>query len=197
MEEQNNDNVIEEQDEQQTDEQNDSKDEQSNSDEKTFTQKELDEIVKERVAREKKQAEKKAKEAADEAERLAKMNKDQKAEYEREKMQKELDYYKEKEAHDKMKKEAASMFKEQDINAPDELLDIVTSKTAEETQENVQAFTKILNDVVHEQVQAKLNNGTPKNYGSSSNGVTRESIMSIKDDSQRQRAIAQNRHLFD
>ncbi|MCT6672829.1 DUF4355 domain-containing protein, partial [Staphylococcus aureus] len=55
----------------------------------TFTpeqQKKVDEILERRVAHEKKKADEYAKEKAEEAAKLAKMNKDQKAEYEREKL---------------------------------------------------------------------------------------------------------------
>ncbi|MGX0001660.1 DUF4355 domain-containing protein [Staphylococcus cohnii] len=161
-------------------------------DEKTFTQDEVNQIIEKRIAREQKKADEKAKEA----EKLAKMNKDQKAEYEREKMQKELDAYKAKEARYEMKQTAKDMLKEKDIGADDDLLEIVTADTADQTSENVKAFTDVLNKMVKEQVQAKLYQGTPKNYSNGSGGVTRESIEQIKDDSARQQAIAQNMHLF-
>ncbi|MGO1314719.1 DUF4355 domain-containing protein [Staphylococcus equorum] len=160
--------------------------------EKTFTQEDVDQIIKDRVAREKKSKE----DAVKEAEKLAKMNKDQKAEYEREQMQKELDLYKAKEARNEMKKHAGDVFKQNEITPNDELLELVTADTADQTQANVQAFNDVLNNMVKEQVQAKLYQGTPKNYSNGSGGVTRESIMNIADDSQRQQAIAQNRHLF-
>ncbi|MFQ3871330.1 DUF4355 domain-containing protein [Staphylococcus sp. Mo2-1] len=160
--------------------------------EKTFTQADVDQIIKDRVAREKKSKE----DAVKEAEKLAKMNKDQKAEYEREQMQKELDSYKAKEARNEMKKHADDVFKQNEITPNDEPLELVTADTADQTQANVQAFNDVLNNMVKEQVQAKLYQGTPKNYSNGSGGVTRESIMNIADDSQRQQAIAQNRHLF-
>lgn len=160
--------------------------------EKTFTQADVDQIIKDRVAREKKSKE----DAVKEAEKLAKMNKDQKAEYEREQMQKELDSYKAKEARNEMKKHAGDVFKQNEITPNDELLELVTADTADQTQANVQAFNDVLNNMVKDQVQAKLYQGTPKNYSNGSGGVTRESIMNIADDSQRQQAIAQNRHLF-
>lgn len=159
---------------------------------KTFTQEEVDQILKDRLAREKKNKE----DAVKEAEKLAKMNKDQKAEYEREQMQKELDAYKAKEARNEMKKHASDVFKNNEITPNDELLEIVTADTADQTQANVQAFKDVLNNMVKEQVQAKLYQGTPKNYSNGSGGVTRESIEQIKDDSARQQAIAQNMHLF-
>jgi len=160
-------------------------------DEKTFTQDEVNQIIEKRIAREQKKADEKAKEA----EKLAKMNKDQKAEYEREKMQKELDAYKAKEARYEMKQTAKDMLKEKDITADDDLLEIVTADTADQTSENVKAFTDVLNKMVKEQVQAKLTQGTPKSF-QATGSMTREDIMGIKDDSARQRAIAQNRHLF-
>ncbi|MDW4523738.1 DUF4355 domain-containing protein [Staphylococcus saprophyticus] len=159
---------------------------------KTFTQEEVDQILKDRLAREKKNKE----DAVKEAEKLAKMNKDQKAEYEREQMQKELDAYKAKEARNEMKKHASDVFKNNEITPNDELLEIVTADTADQTQANVQAFKDVLNNMVKEQVQAKLYQGTPKNYSNGSGAVTRESIEQIKDDSARQQAIAQNMHLF-
>lgn len=61
---------------------------------KTYTQEELEKIVKERVAREKKATE----EAVEEAKKLAKMNEEEKAKYELEKLQSELAEYKKKEA---------------------------------------------------------------------------------------------------
>lgn len=172
------------------DDQQGSKDDQQGD--KTFTQEEVDQILKDRLAREKKNKE----DAVREAEKLAKMNKDQKAEYEREQMQKELDAYKAKEARNEMKKHASDVFKNNEITPNDELLDIVTADTADQTQANVQAFKDVLNNMVKEQVQAKLYQGTPKNYSNGGGGVTRESIEQIKDDSARQQAIAQNMHLF-
>ncbi|XVL42683.1 DUF4355 domain-containing protein [Staphylococcus equorum] len=170
------------------DQQGDKNDQQGD---KTFSQEEVDQILKERLAREKKNKE----DAVKEAEKLAKMNKDQKAEYEREQMQKELDAYKAKEARNEMKQTAKDMLKEKDITADDELLEIVTADTADQTSENVKAFTDVLNKTVKEQVQAKLTQGTPKSF-QATGSMSREDIMGIKDDSQRQRAIAQNRHLF-
>lgn len=160
-------------------------------DEKTFTQDEVNQIIEKRIAREQKKADEKAKEA----EKLAKMNKDQKAEYEREKMQKELDAYKAKEARYEMKQTAKDMLKEKDISADDDLLEIVTADTADQTSENVKAFTEVLNKMVKEQVQSKLTQGTPKNF-QATGSMTREDILNIKDDSKRQQAIARNRHLF-
>ena len=59
---------------------------------KMYTQEEVEKMMKDRVAREKKAAE----EALEEAKKLAKMNEDEKAKYELEKLQSELAEYKKK-----------------------------------------------------------------------------------------------------
>ena len=64
-----------------TNDNNDSKDEQDKQEEVTFTpkqQKKVDEIIERRLAKEKKNTDKKVKDAVEEAKRYAKMTKDQK-----------------------------------------------------------------------------------------------------------------------
>lgn len=103
----------------------------------TFTpeqQKKVDEILERRVAHEKKKADEYAKEKAEEAAKLAKMNKDQKAEYEREKLEVELKQLRAEKALNEMRSEARVMFKDKDIDVSDELLDIVVSDSAETTR---------------------------------------------------------------
>ncbi|PTJ88168.1 phage capsid protein [Staphylococcus hyicus] len=192
MAEEINSNVTEEQ----TQDQQQTEGENNEPKEKTFTQAELDDIVEKRVAREKKKAEQKAKDAAAEAEKLAKMNREQKADYEREKLQKELEEYRRREARLNMKNEAKKLFKESNVDSSDELLELVTADTFDQTQENVEAFTIILNDMVETAVKDRLYSGSPKSFANSAGAVTRESIEAIKDPSARQRAIAENLHLF-
>lgn len=166
------------------------KQEQSDKTEKTFTQEEVNQLIKERVAREQKKADEKAKEA----EKLAKMNKDQKNEYEMEKLRKENEELLQREAMNSMRNEARSMFSEKNITATDDLLDIVVTTEAESTQKNIDAITNVINDIAKKKIQESLRTGAPKNV--KSGGMTREDIMNIKDSDERQMAIAQNRHLF-
>ncbi|PTG53052.1 phage capsid protein [Staphylococcus chromogenes] len=193
MAEENNSNVTEEQAQ---DQQQQTEGDNTESKEKTFTQAELDDIVEKRVAREKKKAEQKAKDAAAEAEKLAKMNREQKADYEREKLEKELERYRKQEARLNMKNEAKKLFKESNIDSSDELLELVTSDTFDQTQENVEAFTMILNEMVETAVKDRLYSGSPKSFTNGGSAVTRESIEAIEDPAARQRAIAENLHLF-
>ena len=163
----------------------------------TFTpeqQKKVDEIIERRVAQEKKKADEYAKEKADEAARLAKMNKDQKAEYEREKLKKEVQQLREEKAMNEMRSEARTMFRNNNIDASDELLNLVVTTEAETTKTNVDALSTILDEMVQSKVKAALRGNAPKNITHST--MTREQILSIKDDVQRQQAIAANRNLF-
>ncbi|HDY9572238.1 TPA: DUF4355 domain-containing protein [Staphylococcus argenteus] len=163
----------------------------------TFTpeqQKKVDEILERRVAHEKKKADEYAKEKAEEAAKLAKMNKDQKAEYELEKIRKENEELRAEKAKNEMRSEARSMFEDKNIKASDDLLDFVVKEDAESTKKNVESFVDLLDGMVKAQVKEALRQDSPKTF--KSNGLSKEDILNIKDDSQRQMAIAQNRQLF-
>ncbi|WP_340296389.1 DUF4355 domain-containing protein [Staphylococcus coagulans] len=161
---------------------------------KIFTEKEFNKRLQDELGRRMKQKEKEKQEAVEEAAKLAKMNKDQKAEYEREKLESELKQLRAEKAMNEMRSEARVMFKNKDIDVSDELLDIVVSDSAETTKNNVDNLTKILDEMVQKKVQETLRQNSPKSFNKS--GLSRDEILAIKDDSERQSAIAQNMHLF-
>ncbi|PTJ71215.1 DUF4355 domain-containing protein [Mammaliicoccus sciuri] len=176
---------------------NGSEEEQDQQEEVTFTpeqQKKVNEIIERRLAKEKKNVDKKVKDAVEEAKKLAKMNKDEKSQYELQKLQDELNALRNEKALNDMKATARSMFLDKDINVTDELLNLVVTSDAETTKQNVEAFSKILDSMVQSKVKEALRQDSPKNVGST--GLTRQEILEIKDDSERQNAIAQNIHLF-
>lgn len=123
---------------------------------------EIEEIIKVRVAREKKVAEKAAQLAADEAAKLAKMNADEKAKYEKEKLLKELEELRKEKSYHALSKEALTMLSEQGITANDDLLAMVVKDTAEDTKAAVQAFTALVNTVVEGKVKEALSGTPPK-----------------------------------
>ncbi|HDK5684074.1 TPA: DUF4355 domain-containing protein [Staphylococcus pseudintermedius] len=166
----------------------------SDEETKTYTEEEFNKRLHDELSRRMKQKEKEKQEAVEEAAKLAKMNKDQKAEYEREKLEAELKQLRAEKAMNEMRSEARVMFKDKDIDASDELLDIVVSDSAETTKNNVDNFTKILDEMVRKKVQETLRQNSPKSFSKS--GLSRDEILAIKDDSERQSAIAQNMHLF-
>ncbi|AGZ24954.1 MULTISPECIES: DUF4355 domain-containing protein [Staphylococcus] len=163
-------------------------------DEKTYSEEEFNKRLNDELKRRMKQKEQEKQDAIEEAKKLAKMNKDQQEEYENEKLRKENEELRNKQARYEMRDTARSMLNERDIKANDEILDFVVSTDADETQEKIESFSKILNDMVQAKVKESLRQGSPKNVSSS--GMSKQDILNIKDDMQRQQAIARNRHLF-
>ena len=163
-----NEEVVEEVEQEQVDTQEAT--EQQQEEVKTYTQEELEEIVQQRVAREKKAREK----AVEEAEKLAKMNADEKEAYEREQLEKELEEYKRKDQFYSMSREATKMLAEHDIQANDDLLKLVVDDSAEETQSKVNSFVELVNAKVEEGVQKALSGRTPKAHVNANQVVTQE-----------------------
>ena len=134
---------------------------------KMYTQEEVEKMMKDRVAREKKAAE----EALEEAKKLAKMNEDEKAKYELEKLQSELAEYKKKDAFNGLSKEASKMLSEHNIHADDELLAFVVKDDAEATKLAVDSFVALVNSKVTDGVKQALSGTPPKSNASSNSGV--------------------------
>ena len=131
-----------------------------------------------------------------EAEKLAKMTKEEKAEYKASKLQKELDDYKKKEALSDMSKTARKMLSDEEINIPDELLAHIVSEDAQETKASVESFIKLFKDTVNVAVKDALKGPAPKAGTGGKPTVTKEQIMAIRNPSERQRMIAENITLF-
>ncbi|WP_424320913.1 DUF4355 domain-containing protein [Lacticaseibacillus chiayiensis] len=103
------------------------------SDQHTYTDEQVNEIVKKRLAR----AEKEKQAAVDEAAKLAKMNADQKKDYELQKAQKERDELKSQLATYEMGKQARSMFEDAKLSVTEDDLKHVVTPEAESTETNV------------------------------------------------------------
>lgn len=159
---------------------------------KTFTQAELDDIVEQRLKR----AEKDKQKAIDEAKKLAKMNADEKREYEFEKLQEENKRLLAEQNKYSLGKEATKMLAESNIVATDEILNFVVREDAETTSKAVKAFSDLVDKVSDDRMKEKLKGKSPKKQTNSSGAFTKESIMAIKDGAERIKAIQENQHLF-
>lgn len=140
--------------------------------EKTFTQAEVDEMFKARLAREKEAQEKALEEAKAEAAKLAKMNEQQKQQYELEKqqkaneeLQKEIDELKKAQVRIELGKTATNLLREKDIDATEDMLDFVVGADAESTKTNIDRFVKIIEDQVKKAEVARATGTTPRSYG--------------------------------
>lgn len=158
--------------------------EQTEATEKTFTQAELDAIIQKEKAKAKRSAEKEYKAKMDEAEKLRKMNADEKAEYE---AKKQAAYIAELEAkinRSGLEKEASKMLSEAGIVAGDEILAFVVKDSAESTQEAVNGFTELVNQLADNKVKEMLKGKTPRKVEQSTAGaITKEQFdrMGYKD----------------
>lgn len=159
---------------------------------KTFTEEEVEKMIKDRVAREQKAKEK----AIEEAAKLAKMNADEKKDYEFKKLQEELAELRKKDARHGLAKEASNMLVEADITPDDETLDFVVREDAETTKVAVQSFVALVTKKVDAAVKEKLKGTPPKKSAGNTGTMTKAEIMAIADDFDRRKKIAENPHLF-
>jgi hypothetical protein len=143
--------------------------------EKTYTEAELQKIIKDRVAREQKAKDK----AVEEAARLAKMNEDEKAKYELEKLKEELADLKRKDAQYGLSKEASKMLAEHDIQADDGLLAFVVKDDAEATKAAVDSFVALIDAKVAEGVKKALSGTAPKMNIAGNTAMTKEQFNKL------------------
>lgn len=109
--------------------------------EKTFTQAEVTEMIQQNVnravAKAHKDAQEQFKAEQDEAKKLAKMNSEEKANYETQKLLEELQQLKDDKTRNELTAVARKMFSEADINVDDDVLSLAVTLDAEQTKANV------------------------------------------------------------
>ena len=149
--------------------------EEEKTTEKTFTQSQLDEIIQKEKAKAKRSAEKEYQAKMDEAEKLRAMNETQKAEYEQEKQKAYIAELEAKINRSGLEREASKMLSEGGIVVDDKILSIVVKDTAESTQEAVEGFVALVNELADKKVGEKLKGKTPKKMEDTSAGeITKE-----------------------
>ena len=159
--------------------------------EKTFTKDEVEQMISDRIKREREKAE------ADKAEakRLAKMNADQKKDYEIDKQTKRAEEAEQKLARYEMQGQARKMFEESGVSVNDDDLSLVVTSEAETTQDNVNkliAFAKrIREDVKNEMLTGK----TPKTNGNVAKNIT-QSQFDLMSSKQKAELYQENPDLF-
>ena len=134
-----------------------------------YSDEDLDKILGKRFAR----WQEEQKKAVDEAKKLAEMDAQQKAEYERDKLRKELDDYKRKDALAEMSKTARKMLADDNINVPDDLLAMMVTTDATQTKNAIDGFKKLFKESVEGAVKERLRGDTPRRgTGGDSNPVS-------------------------
>lgn len=155
-----------------------------------YTDDDLDKIINKKFA----EWQKKQQKAVDEAKKLAEMNATQKAEYERDLLQKELDALKKKDSISEMTKTARKMLLDSGISVPDDVLSMLVNTDAEETKQAVDGFAKAFKDAVESAVKERLKGKPPKKGNGAK--ITKEQIFKISNPVERQKMIAENMDLF-
>ena len=133
--------------------------------EKKYTDKDVDDIVKKKLAKWEKAKEKELADAKAESEKLAKMNADQKKDYEMEKLQEENAKLKAEAVRVELGKTASTMLKEHEIDATPDMLEFVVGKDAETTKTNIDKFVGIIQSQIKAAEVKRATGTTPKSYG--------------------------------
>lgn len=164
--------------------------------ERTFTRAEFGkavaaEIAKARATWESEQAE--ALELAkSEGERLAKLTKDERAKEEEAKRIQAIEERERAIAEREMKMATMTLLAEEGL--PQEFLGHVLAPTAEEVKAKISDLRNVFDKEVEKRVNERLVQSTPRR--GTINGLTKEDIMAIENDDERQQAIAENIQLF-
>ena len=174
-----------------------SKDNSKADDKKTESQaKYTDEDVNKIIDKKFAEWQKKQQKEVDEAKKLAEMNATQKAEYERDQLKKKLEELERQASLGEMTKTARKMLSESNINISDELLSMMVTTDAEETKVAVDGFAKAFKEAVESAVKERLKGEPPKRSSGSSQSMTKEQIMAIKDHELRQKKMLEHKELF-
>lgn len=158
-----------------------------------YTDADIDRIIGQKFA----EWQKKQQKAVDEAKKLAEMNATQKAEYERDQLQRELDEYKRRVSLSDMTRAARQMLSQTGITIPDDLLSVLVTTDAAQTKEAVEGFVKAFTEAVEQAVKRRLQGESPRRgTGSGVAAMTKEQIMSIRDPELRQQKMLEHKDLF-
>jgi hypothetical protein len=165
--------------------------------EKLYTKAEMDAYTNQVVSKKKAEWDKSHKTAVkDEAERLAAMNAQERAEHDRDEWKAKYDELFKQNTRATLTAEARKIISDAGITGiSDELIDRLVGDDAETTKASVDGFVKAYTEAVNAGVVAIAKKPSPKG-GTSSNGVTKESIMKIKDPIERQAMMRKHHKLF-
>ena len=132
--------------------------------EKKYTDADVNKLLNAKYAKMAEKFKKELQEAKDEAAKLAKMNADQKKEYEIEKLKKENEELKGQATRYELGKTATSILKENNIEATQDILDFVVGEDAETTKEQITKFVGIITAQIKAAETERATGRTPKNY---------------------------------
>lgn len=149
----------------------------------------------EKHQKELKEIEKSFENKINEAEKLRKMNAEQKQEYEQEKKDNRIAELEAELNRNGLEREATSMLSEQGITANEYDLNLVVGEDADETQKLVENYAQRIEELADKKLEEYKRGSTPRKSGGST-PVSAEEIRNIKDPKERIAAIRNNKKLF-
>ena len=138
------------------------------SEAKTFTQEEVDKIIKDRLARERVKAEKEQ----EEAKKLAKMNADEKAKYEHDKLVEELNQLKAEKSRRELQDTARGLLQEKNIDT--DLLPFLDYTDAESCKASIDKLSSAWNKAIEKAVNDRIKTNTVPKMANNTNTITKE-----------------------
>ena len=138
------------------------------AEEKTFTQDEVNEIIKDRLARERQKAEKQQ----EEAKKLAKMNAEEKAKYEHDKLLEELNQLKAEKSKRELQDTARDMSKEKNIDT--DLLAFLDYTDADTCKASIDKLSKVWDKAIEKAIDNRIKTKTVPKMANNNNTITKE-----------------------
>lgn len=142
------------------------------ADEKKYSDKDLDSIINKKYAKWKADYDKDLKAAQEEAAKLAKMNAEQKQQYEIDKLKEENAALKKEQMRAELGKTAAGLLQESNVDATPAVLKFVVGDDAETTKANIDSFVKIIEAAVKKAEVARATGTTPRTITNNGNAMT-------------------------
>lgn len=156
-----------------------------------YTDADVDKLLERKYAELQKRMEKKA----SEAERLAKMTAEEKANERMAALEAKLRDYEIRESRANMAKQARVLLQDKGVPVSDALLDNLICDDADSTKEAAESYAAEFLALVDKRVKDALRGNVPR-AGNAASGMTKEQIMAIPNRVERQKMIAANMSLF-
>lgn len=164
----------------------------SGSEEKKYNDADVEDLISKKFA----EWEKRQKKTEDEAARLAGMNAQQRAEHERDELEKKYNDLLKQNTIATLTVQARKMLSDGGVNGvPDELVAVLVTEDADTTKANVDAFVKLFKQSVQEAVKNANRKPSPKT-GATGGTLTKADILKVEDINERQKLIRENMDLF-
>ena len=162
------------------------------SEDKKYTDADVEDLINKKFA----EWEKRQKKTEDEAARLAGMNAQQRAEHERDELEKKYNDLLKQNTIATLTVQARKMLSDGGVNGiPDELVAVLVTEDADTTKTNVDAFVKLFKSAVQEAVKTANRKPSPKT-GATGGTLTKADILKVEDINERQKLIRENMDLF-